>query len=257
MDLRRPQYQTVPATDDQEKLLSAVRIPESTADEWQTSDSGSDNATKRWTFISWVKPYLWFIDTALLLLVASLLLVLIRDERRVSAQRSSWQVGGDSSGTGPEFSTQVVKWEADASFVPENTTEFFSEDTLGRWKTLMPAGTGFGAKGESFSTTSMTHQLHCLFMMGRIYAGVTAGTTDSLPTDYHAHFLHCIDYLRQAVMCSADMALELHDPSDADDLGPQDGGWNGYHVCKDYTQVLGYLEDQIAEGVRIILPIDD
>ncbi|KAF2967463.1 hypothetical protein GQX73_g6086 [Xylaria multiplex] len=263
MDPRRPQYQTVPAADDHEKLLSTVRVPESIVDEWQTSDPRLDSATKRHTFISRVKHYIWFVDTVLLLVVASLLFVLIRDGRR-DAQHSSWQIGGDSSGTGPEFSTQVVKWEADAAFVPENTTEFFSEDTLDQWKTLMPAdgqrmkaGTGFGAKGESFSTTSMTHQLHCLFMMGRIYAGVTAGTTDSLPTDYHAHFLHCIDYLRQAVMCSADIALELHDSSDADDLGPQDGGWNGHHVCKDYTQVLGYLEDQIAEGVRIILPIDD
>lgn len=60
-------------------------------------------------------------------------------------------------------------------------------------------------------------------------------------------------------MCSADLALEIHGPNDADDLGPQDGGWNGHHgmhhpkrsswlhtdesaVCKDYTQVIGYLE---------------
>ncbi|TGJ79538.1 hypothetical protein E0Z10_g9226 [Xylaria hypoxylon] len=261
MDSIRSQYQTVPVTDDQEKLLSNTQTPKLFTDQWQTSDPNLDSvATKRQRVISRIKPYLWFVDTALLLFVASLLLVLLLRDGRRDTQTSTWQVGGESSGAGPEFSTRVVKWEADASFAPENTTEFFSDDTLNRWKTLMPgtkAGTGSGPKGESFSTTSMTHQLHCLLMMGRIYAGVTAATTDSLPTDYHTHFLHCIDYLRQAVMCSADMALELHDASDADDLGPQDGGWNGHHVCKDYTQVLGYLEEQIAEGVRIILPIDD
>ena len=51
-------------------------------------------------------------------------------------------------------------------------------------------------------TTSMTHQLHCLFMMGRVYAGVVHNDTSSLPADYHAHFLHCIDYIRQGVMCA-------------------------------------------------------
>jgi hypothetical protein len=75
----------------------------------------------------------------------------------------------------------------------------------------------------------MTHQLHCLFMMGRIYAGVTTGVTDSLPADYHEHFLHCIDYLRQGVMCAGDIAIEPHGMDDADDLGPLDGGWNGLH----------------------------
>ncbi|KAI8947571.1 hypothetical protein F4801DRAFT_592522 [Xylaria longipes] len=238
MDSVTPQYQTVPVADDQEKLLPIIQIPRSFTNEWQTSDSDSDGTAKRRTFISLIRPYLWFFDTAVLLLIAGLLLVL--------------QVGGDYSGEGPE-----LKWEADMSFVPKNTTEFFSDETLSRWKTLMPGGGNMTwAKGESFSTTSMTHQLHCLFMMGRIYAGMTTGMTDSLPSDYHAHFLHCIDYLGQGVMCSADMALELHDSSDADDLGPQDGGLNGHHVCKDYTQVLGYLEGKQSIASRCIVRLD-
>jgi hypothetical protein len=67
-------------------------------------------------------------------------------------------------------------------------------------------------------------------------------------------------------MCSADLALEAHDVTDSDDLGPLDGGWSGQHgetflslffrrtvcvlqwnadtslVCKDYSQVINYLE---------------
>jgi len=66
-------------------------------------------------------------------------------------------------------------------------------------------------------------------MMGRVYAGVLNNKTDVLPHDYHHHFLHCIDYLRQGVMCSGDVALEPHSPSDSDDLGAKDGGWNGHH----------------------------
>ena len=92
----------------------------------------------------------------------------------------------------------------------------------------------------------MTHQLHCLvsrinskhsfqvlialqFMMARIYSGIVSNITQTLPDDYHSHFLHCIDYLRQGIMCSADLALEAHDATDPDDLGPLDGGWSGHH----------------------------
>lgn len=30
-------------------------------------------------------------------------------------------------------------------------------------------------------------------------------------------------------MCAGDLAMEPHDPSDADDNGPLDGSWNGHH----------------------------
>lgn len=56
-----------------------------------------------------------------------------------------------------------------------------------------------------------------------------SNNTGMLPEDYQSHFLHCIDYLRQAAMCSADLAMEAHEESDTDDLGPLDGGWSGHH----------------------------
>ena len=51
--------------------------------------------------------------------------------------------------------------------------------------------------------------------------------------NYHsaAHVKHCFDYLRQALMCAADMTLELLRP-------PQEGkipgvhGWGVEHVCR-------------------------
>ncbi|KAI0470439.1 hypothetical protein GGR56DRAFT_144173 [Xylariaceae sp. FL0804] len=213
------------------------------------------------TFVLRLRAYLWFIDTFLLLVVAALLLLLLVQDwpkhRGSSVGGSSLNVGGVVSGDDPHFSTKITKWEADFSFAPTNTSEFFSDETLQRWRTLFPAKTGFGPSGESFSTTSMTHQLHCLFIMGRIFAGVSAGSTAGLPADYQRHFVHCIDYLRQGIMCAADLATELHDPDDPDDLGPKDGGWNGLHVCKDYGQVLNYLDAQIEDGARIVLPVDD
>lgn len=66
-------------------------------------------------------------------------------------------------------------------------------------------------------------------MMARIFSGVMSNNTDIIPDDYHSHFLHCVDYVRQSIMCSADLALEAHDATDSDDLGPLDGGWSGLH----------------------------
>lgn len=66
-------------------------------------------------------------------------------------------------------------------------------------------------------------------MMGRIYSGIVANKTDMSRTEADIHFYHCIDYLRQAAMCSADLALEPHLITDADDNGPGDGSWNGMH----------------------------
>lgn len=69
-------------------------------------------------------------------------------------------------------------------------------------------------------------------MMGQIYSGIVSNKVDSLPADYDTHFFHCIDYVRQAVMCSADLALEPHEQTDSDDNGPGDGSWNGLHGKK-------------------------
>jgi hypothetical protein len=67
------------------------------------------------------------------------------------------------------------------------------------------------------------------FMMTRIYSTLLTDNRNSLPEDYHSHYLHCVDYLRQGIMCSADLTMEPHGPGDADDNGPLDGSWNGHH----------------------------
>jgi hypothetical protein len=66
-------------------------------------------------------------------------------------------------------------------------------------------------------------------MMAKVYSGIMSNMTSGLPHDYNSHFLHCVDYLRQGIMCSADLSMEAHDVTDSDDLGPLDGGWSGHH----------------------------
>ena len=72
----------------------------------------------------------------------------------------------------------------------------------------------------------MTHQLHCLFAIVETYSGLTSNT--SLPEDHHWHMIHCFDYTRQAIMCSADMALEGLETTFPDHNGGSDG-WDSKH----------------------------
>jgi len=72
----------------------------------------------------------------------------------------------------------------------------------------------------------MTHQLHCLFAIVETYSGLTSNTT--LPEDHHWHMIHCFDYMRQAIMCSADMALEGLETTFPDHNGGSDG-WDSKH----------------------------
>lgn len=84
--------------------------------------------------------------------------------------------------------------------------------------------------------------------MARIYAALQPGVNRTLPEDYQSHYLHCIDYLRQAIMCAGDVAMEPHSPTDADDNGPGDGSWAGYHG-EIYHRVPGCaLVDVLAVG---------
>jgi len=63
--------------------------------------------------------------------------------------------------------------------------------------------------------------------------------------------IHCIDYMREAILCSSDMALEGHETTFPDNNGGSDG-WDSKHVCKDYGQVKAYLESVRAYDDQLI-----
>jgi len=75
-------------------------------------------------------------------------------------------------------------------------------------------------------TTSMTHQLHCLYAIVQTYSGLKSNAT--LEEDHHWHMIHCFDYLRQTIMCHADMALEGLETTFPDHNGGSDG-WDSKH----------------------------
>ncbi|ROW07055.1 hypothetical protein VPNG_06670 [Cytospora leucostoma] len=248
-------YDTLWSADDPDGEQSETDVEDGREKRWQSTDMTTRKGTKAQELLITLSAHRWLIDTCLLLVIIGLLTILLLGGSRRPSPR---QIGGDYTGSSPEFDAKVVKWNADESFVPTNISEWFSDSLLAKWNTIMPLDASqSSAKKEAFSTTSMTHSLHCIFMIGRIFSAVLGNTTDVLADDYLTHYMHCTDYLRQAIMCAGDMAMEPHVPTDGPDNGPLDGGWNGIHVCKDYSQVINYLEGQIEDGVRVVLPIED
>ena len=57
--------------------------------------------------------------------------------------------------------------------------------------------------------------------------------------EHPQHVYHCVEYLRQTIMCHGDTALE----GSLDGL-PGTSGWGTTHVCKDYDAVRQFAEEQ-------------
>ncbi|TRX89376.1 hypothetical protein FHL15_009674 [Xylaria flabelliformis] len=172
--------------------------------------------TKRDGFLAILKSARWIIDTLLLLIIVALLVREKWGTPAVLQDPNIWQFGQDFTGVGPKFSSKITTFVRDESYAPNNTAEFFSEEVLDKWNKLMP--------------------------------GLTSG--HEIPDDHHWHMIHCFDYMRQAIMCSADMALEGLETTFPDHNGGSDG-WDSKHVCKDWSQVKSYLEGTLP--IRVIL----
>jgi hypothetical protein len=94
-------------------------------------------------------------------------------------------------------------------------------------------------------TTSLTHQLHCLYTILEAHNTLKLPNPQEIKMPWHIN--HCFEYLRQSIMCAGDVALEgaatTFPLSEGGDRGGSDG-WDAKHVCKDYGQIKGYLEDK-------------
>jgi len=98
------------------------------------------------------------------------------------------------------------------------------------WRTtdLFPKSNGFvklGPEGRSFGI-AMYHQMHCL---QRIRNAIVQG-------DPGHHTRHCLNLLRQTVLCASDTTL---DPMNS---GQGTDGLGIVHVCRDWQTVYDFVE---------------
>ncbi|EXJ59213.1 hypothetical protein A1O7_06645 [Cladophialophora yegresii CBS 114405] len=105
-----------------------------------------------------------------------------------------------------------------------------------------------GNRTEIF-VLSMYHQMHCLIMMrkmfmtmspeGKVVAGMSPAEDIS-----NGHLNHCFDYLRQAILCAGDTALDHYA---WDETGPEPvygvNGWGATHVCRKLDKIEEFVNE--------------
>lgn len=74
---------------------------------------------------------------------------------------------------------------------------------------------------------------------------MTSENPKGVPTEMTFHLQHCFEYLRLSIMCCGDVALEGAETTFPDGFGGSDG-WDAKHVCKDYGQMLDYMDENRA-----------
>ncbi|KAI0512719.1 hypothetical protein F5B22DRAFT_290807 [Xylaria bambusicola] len=215
----------------------------------------ASSQSKKARLLTFLCRYRWVVDALLVLVIITLLLDKFWPRSR------DIEGNGDIVGFAPQFSQQIRKFSPDPGFVPENTSQFFSEATKKKWLDILPKGLGYlevkdPGKYKNIPTnvatfkdrfvvaTSMTHQLHCLHAIAEAYSALTSDST-RVPTDAEWHVAHCFDYLRQGIMCCGDVALEGDQTTFPEGVEGSDG-WDAKHVCKDYSQILEYLNENRA-----------
>ncbi|PYH93998.1 hypothetical protein BO71DRAFT_399247 [Aspergillus ellipticus CBS 707.79] len=150
------------------------------------------------------------------------------------------------------------------------------------WESLIPPGKGFiavnnpkshglsggfpipGGNSEGYSL-SVFHQIHCLALLDRTLRQSDLAMSSSPSASMHspprrdthvnthgsAHVAHCVDYLRQAIMCAADTTPEKARVVNGTVQQDTDG-WGVVHQCRDWDEVYEFAKTNRAfesEGI--------
>ena len=171
----------------------------------------------------------------------------------------------------PLLSTEIMLFTPNESFY-----SVLDSDHQRAWDSLIPYGSGFvridnpqhyglsggyplesttpGVRSESYCVSAF-HQLHCLNSIkhqlenpGQPHQG---HTDDQLnPHASELHVAHCLDYLRQSIMCCGDMSLESAVMGEDGNLQQAVNGWGVKHECKAWDEVFEYTERINTWGKR-------
>ncbi|KAK4206801.1 hypothetical protein QBC37DRAFT_300044, partial [Rhypophila decipiens] len=105
----------------------------------------------------------------------------------------------------------------------------------------LPRGLETTVEGYDSYPPSVFYQLHCLKSIRKHYSALQSNTPLVDPVENHVD--HCFDYLRQAIMCSADMTLEKA-RVEPDGHRRKVDGWGTTHQCRNWGQVLKIVAER-------------
>ncbi|RWA04534.1 hypothetical protein EKO27_g10570 [Xylaria grammica] len=109
----------------------------------------------------------------------------------------------------------------------------WKEHSLPPPRPVNPKTVGGPDETKSTYTIAYWHHVHCIASVAKLYHNARSGT--GKPEDDDEHMVHCLEVLRNAVMCLADTT-------------PEDGvnWWENTHQCRDYQQLRSWAADHSA-----------
>ncbi|KAM3417114.1 hypothetical protein BST61_g8690 [Cercospora zeina] len=188
------------------------------------------------------------------------------------------QTLGEVNSLLPQFGTRLVQFPFEtAAGQDDRSMEEIVNASMDSWHGVMPIGGGFVAIDDFETRTkdkstlylpealhtpvfdprvgytiSVFHQLHCLHAVQSAFNKAITGRQSVLTMDREKllHTYHCFNYVRRALMCAADTALEGQ-ASDSD--LPETKGEGSFHLCRDFSAVSAFavahrLTDQASSG---------
>ncbi|KAL7939302.1 hypothetical protein V8C35DRAFT_275146 [Trichoderma chlorosporum] len=126
------------------------------------------------------------------------------------------------------------------------------------WMNLFPKGKGYvsiqnieaagpapdyvrdtSTDGTGRFSVAVFHQLHCLYLLqSDLFEALEANISEP-----HSHTFHCLDYLRESILCASDSTLEPFKPN-FDSTAHRKGvdGYGTPHQCRDFGKLRSWAE---------------
>jgi hypothetical protein len=146
----------------------------------------------------------------------------------------------------PSFNHQLVVFNSDKAFLGPPTPS-----TERSWQSLLPLGRGFVYASDrddnppqQYSVAAF-HQYHCVHLLQRIFHR-SINDSLSITSEDQEHFYHCVDYVRQTVMCLADPSLDRVTEDSETPGRVLNSGWGDTHVCRDFGALKRWTEHHRA-----------
>ena len=102
-------------------------------------------------------------------------------------------------------------------------------------------------KGGYLATLDVFHTLHCVNKIRKSYYSDYYHDPNPL-ADQQEHFDHCVDLLRQVVMCHGD--ISLHTYSWIDDYRWPWPSMQTQHQCKNWDNLMDWSKDHYVESLQ-------
>jgi len=141
----------------------------------------------------------------------------------------------------PSFGNETTLWDD----IYPGTWVAFDDPSIGgaagrgmRMVDVAAEPSSWPQKSEGFGVAVM-HQLHCVITIKHALLQFERGSTISSENYHHLH--HCVESLRQTVMCQSDLSLEHPEYMDGKEMV---SGWGNVHFCRDFPSVLHAIREK-------------